>query len=260
MAEISRSLWANPLPKNLKSPSYIKVMELSELLTIHASTLLIVGVSIWCFLELLRRYKENKTLGSLLLCIFLLIIVIDYSFNFMLRFPTPEVNLVKFSGKIIPFTPFLCVGILPYFGSLFALYVFKPKYMKVWVTILTCLTGIYVIILSIYPPFISKVRPEVFEWIIAGLTAKYFWVCGAMSYIPSLLFLAYSIKTKIKIQKMAGYFLLVGFFMVACLIEISDTFGIFPPIGIRRVLIAVALILIYLGFTMPVWLKKVLGY
>jgi hypothetical protein len=233
-------------------------MNLSELLTIHISTLIIVGVGIWCFLELLKRYKENKTPANLLLCIFLLVIGIDYFFAFMYRFPTPETNLVQYSGKIIPFISFLCVGIIPYFGSLFTLYVFKPKYMGVWTAVLTCLTGVYVILLSFYPPFIYEVRPEVFEWRIAGLTAKYFLVCGAMSFIPFLLFMAYSIKTEIRIQKIGGHFLSIGFFMVACLVEISDPLGLFPPIGIRRVLIAVALLLIYFGFTVPPWLKKVL--
>lgn len=71
-------------------------------------------------------------------------------------------------------------------------------------------------------------------------------------------FLFYSVLTERKIEKINGYFLFAGFFMVAFLTYVSEQFGIFPPIGIRRVLIALALIFIYIGFTVPAWLRRAL--
>jgi hypothetical protein len=153
---------------------------------------------------------------------------------------------------------FLVHGFVPYFASLFALSFLKSKHRKIWSLLLTCLTGLYVIILSFYPPVCLEVRPGVWEWILEGLTAKYVYACLIMAFVPVFLFLFYSVLVKGKIKKISGYFLSVGFLMIAFLTYVSEQFGIFPPIGIRRVLITIALILVYFGFTMPVWLIKAL--
>jgi hypothetical protein len=48
--------------------------------------------------------------------------------------------------------------------------------------------------------------------------------------------------------------------MYAIFAQISDPYGLFPPIGPRRVLIALALIFLYIGFMPPVWIGKIFRF
>ena len=107
-----------------------------------------------------------------------------YTLVFSLRFPTPEINLVKWTGIGILFAMFLAHGFVPYFASLFALSFLKSKHRKIGSLLLTCLIGLYAIILSFYPPVCSEVRPGVWEWILEGLIAKYVYVCLVMAFVP----------------------------------------------------------------------------
>jgi hypothetical protein len=233
-------------------------MKVPELWIVHTFTLLIIILGILISIDLWKKYKERKTHGNFFIFMSILMVTVRYTLVFSLRFPTPEINLVKWTGIGIPFAMFLVHGFVPYFASLFALSFLKSKHRKIWSLLLTCLIGLYVIILSFYPPVCSEVKPGVWEWILEGLTAKYIYVYLVMAFVPVFLFLFYSVLTEKKIEKISGYFLFAGFFMVAYLAYASEQFGIFPPIGIRRVLITIALILVYFGFTMPVWLIKAL--
>jgi hypothetical protein len=140
-----------------------------------------------------------------------------YTFVFSLRFPTPEINLVKWIGIGIPFVMFLAHGFVPCSASLFALSFLESKHRKIGSLLLTCLIGLYVIILSFYPPICSEVRPGVWEWILSGLIAKYVYACLIMAFVPVFLFLFYSILAERKVEKINGYFLFAGFLMIAFL-------------------------------------------
>lgn len=231
-------------------------MELPELITIHVCTLFVIIVSILISINLWSRYKESKSLGSLFIFIYMVNVSITYFFVFMFRFPTPEANPVNYTGIFIPFIWLLGTGLVPYFGTMFTFFFLKLKYTRVWISIVTALTAIFVILLCIYKVQYVEVRPDVWEWIATKTLASYAYVCFSMALIPAILFLFYTFKAKRKIDRAKGVFLFVGFLMLAPLIELCDYLGVFPPIGIRRVLIAIALILLYLGIVMPRWFTK----
>jgi len=227
-------------------------MEYLELLVIHFSTILVivVGVSFLIWLWPLRR---EKVFGSLLL--FVLMITALYFLVLTLRFPTPEKNLTEYFGGFIYFSLFICEGLIPYFGSVFSVFTIGPKHKKIWTYLLTVLVGIYVVILSINPPIYSETKEEL---IITGLTASYFYVLVAMMFVPASLFLFTLLKSKGRAEITSNSLLFLGLLMLGLLVMISESFAVFPPIAVRRVLVALALISLYCGFFMPGWLRKVL--
>jgi hypothetical protein len=228
-------------------------MELSELLIIHLSTLLIIVVGGLFSIKFWRYWKE-KTLGSLFF--FFFTVTLLYTFTLILRFPTPEVNLVQWTGAGIPYALFLTQGFVPYFASIFSISMLQPKHAKLWKSLLALLIGVYIIILSLYRPIWKEVRPGVWEWVLAEIVANWNYVSIAMAFIPASLFLLTLVKSKGRSERASNCFLFVGFLGIALLVMISESYGAFPPIGARRILVALALILLYSGFTMPTWIRR----
>jgi len=233
-------------------------MELSELITIHVCTLIVIVVSLILARELWKRYRNTLLTSSLLLFIYVFSILITYSAIFLFRFPTPEVNLVSYTGLLIPAIGIGGCGFIPYPGALFSIYLLEPKRKNVWVIFVSLLEAIYIASLVIYPPAYVEVREKVFEWITVEAAAQTIYLTVIIAAVPVALFIAFAIKSKDKRNRAKGIMLAIAFAMLAFLVTVCDGIGGYVPIGIRRVFIAVAVVLLYLGFVMPPWLSNIL--
>jgi peptidoglycan/LPS O-acetylase OafA/YrhL len=77
-----------------------------------------------------------------------------------------------------------------------------------------------------------------------------------MMFIPSLLYLLTLLKSKGKEERISNSMLFVGMLMIALLVMVSESYGVFPPIIARRFLVCLAVILIYSGLLMPGWVRR----
>jgi hypothetical protein len=233
-------------------------MDLSELITIHVCTLIVIAVSLILARELWKRYRSTMLTSSLLLFIYVFSILITYSAIFLFRFPTPEVNLVPRTGLLIPAIGIGGCGFIPYPGALFSIYLLEPKRKNLWIIFVSLLEAIYVASLVIYPPAYVEVRAGVFEWITIEAATQTIYLTLIIAAVPVALFIAFAIKNKDKRNRAKGIFLAISFAMLAFLVTVCDGIGGYVPIGIRRAFIAIAVVLLYMGFVMPSWLSNIL--
>ncbi|MDY6986204.1 MAG: hypothetical protein SVE93_07405 [Candidatus Thermoplasmatota archaeon] len=258
-------------------------MDLSELITIHVCTLIVIVVSLILARELWKRYRRikkslvapsifksnlrqnlyspyrnNFLTSSLLLFIYVFSILITHIAAFLYRFPTPEVNLVSYTGLLIPAIGIGGCGFIPYPGALFSIYLLEPKRKNLWIIFVSLLEAIYIASLVIYPPAYVEVREGVFEWTTIEAAAQTIYLTLIIAAVPVALFIAFAIKSKDKRNRAKGIFLAISFAMLAFFVTVCDGIGGYVPIGIRRVFIAVAVVLLYLGFVMPSWLSNIL--
>ena len=231
-------------------------MDLSELLgllIIQLSTLLIISIGA-LFLTRIWPFRKDRVFGTLFS--FILCITVLYILVFLLRFPTSDINLVQRTGMLIPLSIFLFEAFVAFTGPLFAIYTIRPKFRKVWIYLLFILVGIYIVIMAIYPPIYNE---ETEEWVLAGVIASYYlYVLVAMMFVPVGLFLFNLTKSKEGTDRRISVLLFASFLMYALLGQLCDPLGLFPPIGPRRVLIALSLLLLYIGFMTPSWAAKIL--
>jgi hypothetical protein len=228
-------------------------MDISELITVHISPLLIVLIA-GLFLRKVWPLRKEATFGFL--CTFLISAMVLYGFAFSFRFPTPEKNLVAYTGGVIPFIVFFCHGCISISGALFSLYLIGPRYKKSVIYILLVIFASYVVLLSVFPPEYVEVREGVEEWILVGTSGSFFYVIIIMAFVPVALFLFNFIQSKKGIDRLTAFLLFLSFLMYSSLGLISDPFGLFPPLGIRRTLMAISIYLLYLGFMVPPWLRE----
>jgi uncharacterized membrane protein YidH (DUF202 family) len=241
--------------KEFKGNHAFTNMDLSELLgllIIQLSTLLIISIGA-LFLTRIWPFRKDRLFGTLFS--FILCITVLYILVFLLRFPTSDINLVQRTGMLIPLSIFLFEAFVPFTGSLFAIHTIRPKFRKVWIYLLLILIGIYIVIMAIYPPIYNE---EAEEWVLVGVTAYYLYVLVAMMFVPVGLFLFNLTKSKEGTDRRISGFLFASFLMYAILGQLCDPLGLFPPIGPRRVLIALSLLLLYIGFMTPSWASKIL--
>ena len=108
-------------------------------------------------------------------------------------------------------------------------------------------------------PACVEVRSGVFEWVVIGMAANMTYLTLIIAAVPVILFLAFSFESRDRRNKAKGIMLAISFAMLAFLVTVCDGIGGYVPIGIRRVFIALAVILLYLGFVMPAWLSRILN-
>jgi len=234
-------------------------MDVSELITIHVCTLIVIVVSVVLGRELWKRYRNNLLTSSLLIFLYVLSIAVTYIAIFLFRFPTPDRNLVQSTGILIPAIGIGGLGFIPYPGALFSIYLVEPRGKKVWITIVSVIEALYVMSLIFLPPACVEVRAGVFEWVVIGMAANTTYLTLIIAAVPVILFLAFSFKSRDRRNRAKGIMLALSFAMLAFLVTLCDGIGGYVPIGIRRVFIALGVIILYLGFVMPSWLSKILN-
>jgi len=230
----------------------------NEILLVQICTLIVILVSFFLSYRLWDRYKNTMLTSSLLVFLYVLSIGITYSAVILLRFPTPESNLVVYTGLLLPTISLGGVGFAPCLGALFSIYLVEPKGKKAWTALVSIIEALYIISLVFSPPAHVEVRPSVYEWIVIDLAAKALYLTAIIAVVPVVLFIAFTLKSTDRRNKIKGIILSVSFAMLAILVTASDGLGAYIPIGIRRILIAVAIVLLYLGFVMPSWLSRIL--
>jgi hypothetical protein len=240
-------------------PICIDVMDVSELITIHVCTLIVILVAFVLCYKLWRRYRDTLLTSSLLIFLYVLSILVTYIATFLYRFPTPERNVVEYTGLLIPALGVGGYGFIPYPGALFSLYLLEPKRKNLWIFFISLLEGAYIISLVAYPPAYVEVRPGVFEWIAVGAATQTIYLTLIIAAVPVILFSAFSFKSRDRRNRAKGIMLALSFAMLAFLVTVCDGIGGYVPIGIRRVFIALAVIILYLGFIMPSWLSRILN-
>jgi hypothetical protein len=233
-------------------------MDLYELVIIHACTLVVIAVSLVLGYELWKRYRNTLLTSSLLIFLYVISIAATYAAIFLFRFPTPEKNLVQTTGMLIPAIGIGGLGVIPYPGALFSIYLIEPRGKKVWIALVSAIEALYLVALIFYPPAHVEVRTGVFEWIATGAAASMTYLTLIIAAVPVILFSAFSIKSMDRRNRAKGIMLTLSFAMLAFFVTICDGIGGYVSIGARRVCIAIAVILLYLGFVMPSWLSRIL--
>ena len=233
-------------------------MDLYELVIIHACTLVVIAVSLVLGYELWKRYRNTLLTSSLLIFLYVVSIALTYIAIFLFRFPTPERNIVQTTGILIPVIGIGGLGFIPYPGALFSIYVIEPRGKKVWIALVSAIEAMYILALIFYPPAHVEVRTGVFEWVATGAAATMTYLTLIIAAVPVILFSAFAVKSKDRRNMAKGIMLTVSFAMLALCVTICDGIGGYVPIGTRRVCIAIAVILLYLGFVMPSWLSRIL--
>jgi magnesium-transporting ATPase (P-type) len=233
-------------------------MDLSELVTIHTCTLIVIAVSLMLGYELWKRYRNTLLTSSLLIFLYVMSIAVTYITILLFRFPTPEENLVQSTGILIPAIGIGGLGFIPYPGALFSIYVIEPRGKKAWIVLVSVIEAAYILALIFYPPVYVEVRAGAFEWVATNAAATMTYLTLIIAAVPVVLFAVFSAKSKDKQSRAKGIMLAVSFAMLAFFVTVCDGIGGYVPIGIRRVCIAIAVILLYLGFIMPSWLSRIL--
>ena len=233
-------------------------MEFQELITIHICTLIVIVISLLLGYKLWKRYQNTPLTGSLFIFLYVLSIAVTYIATFLYRFPTPEVNLVQSTGVLIPAIGVSGYGFVPYLGALFSIYLTEPRGKWLWVALVSLIEALYILPLMFALPAYVEVRPGVFEWIVAGIAADTMYLTLLIAAVPVVFFIAFTIKSRDKKDRAKGIMLSISFAMLGFLVTACDGIGGYVPMGIRRVFIAIAVVLLYLGFVMPSWLRRLL--
>lgn len=228
-------------------------MNLSTLILVNTSTLLIFIVSLYLFFKLFKRYKKNITFPTLLLALYSLSLAILYVFVFMLRFPTEEMNLAR-KTIVVPLGVFLASAIVPFFSASFAAFTIRPKYGK-YLTIVPLILTLYAVTLILLNPPVFKVaHGGVVELVAHENTITAMWITFGVSLFAPFFLAYYTIIIKGFENKAKGLLISASLFALSYLINYQENFGSGTVIYIRKIFILIAILVLYFGFIMPKWL------
>lgn len=224
-------------------------LELWELIAIHLSTLLLILTSSIFLVKL----SPLKSVGVFryLFC-FVSSVTALYILVFLLRFPTPDLNVVEYTRMLFPFMVFFMEGVVPLFGSFFGLETVGIKHKR-WVeAIVLAVVLIYLVLLFLIPPeFDGR------EWVLSGNAARYFYVVIFLMFLPVILFLYNAIKSNPGTDRRIAIIIFASFLMYTVFGSFFDPLGI-GPFAVRRLLVAVSLVFLYIGYMTPSWANKLL--
>jgi hypothetical protein len=201
---------------------------------------------------------SNLLLPTLFLSLYSLTIGILYAFVFFLRFPSAE-NSVAMMTPVVPLGVFISQATAPFFSASFAALTLYPKRGK-WFILLSLFLTLYCVILIILnPPVFAEAYGGVMELVCHENTVSAMWVTLCLSLAAPVFLVYYSIVIRPKEQKIKGVMLSISFFALSYLIHYQENFGAGALLYVRRVLIFIAMFILYSGFTMPEWFKKLVG-
>ena len=228
-------------------------MNLSTLILVNTSTLLIFIVSLYLFFKLFKRYKKNIAFPTLFLALYSLSLAILYVFVFMLRFPTEEMNLAT-KTIVVPLGVFLASAITPFFSASFAAFTIHPRYGKYLSIIPLILTLYAVTLILLNPPVFEVAQGGVVELVAHENTITAMWITFVVSLLAPFALVCYTVIVKGFENKAKGFLISASLFALSYLISYQENFGAGSILYVRRIIILLAILVLYLGFTMPKWL------
>jgi hypothetical protein len=80
------------------------------------------------------------------------------------------------------------------------------------------------------------------------------WMAVIVSFIAPIYLVFYTLTIKGHKNKLKGFLVTVSLFVLAWLVYYQENFGAGTVIYLRRIFILIAILVLYLGFTMPKWL------
>jgi predicted neutral ceramidase superfamily lipid hydrolase len=218
--------------------------------------LIIIALSLALLFEVLKRVKESGTKVILPLLIFVAWIAIAYTEQTLTVFLT-DLEIVLEGSTQHRLLTGLCftVGssIAAACVAIFAIRVLKPKKSGIYSTSVIVVAMAFILLWIFFGEMNLEKVWGVAEWTPSPQLAAIMGLVAAMSFIPPILFFSYGVMSKTPVQKLNGYTLSTGFFILAYFIFVSDNYSTVPPIVIRRICIAIGMFIVYLGFTLPGW-------
>ena len=230
-------------------------MEAHELILVHVFTFAIFVLSTYLFSLLFRRYRENLLLPSLFLSLYFLSLAIYYFFIFLLRFPTEGRNLALLT-RAVPLGAFVPDPFLPLFGSLFASFTMSPKKGKFMAFPIVGAALFSMILIILNPPITSVGSGGFLEWVVPQGASTAIWIDISLSLLVVGYLLSYTLMVHGKRDRIKGILLSIAFALLTYLVHYEENFGSGSVLYVRRVLILLSLLILYLGFVMPDWFAK----
>jgi len=226
------------------------------LFLVNISTVLIAILGFYLSYLLFRKYSNNLLLPTLFLSLFSMVIGILYVFVFLLRFPSEEDSIAMMSS-IIPLGVFISQAVAPLFSASFAALTISPKHGKWLAALFLALTLYCVILIILNPPLFAEAYGGIVELVCHENTIHAMWITLGISLIAPAFLVYYAIIVRSKEQRAKGILLSLSFFALSYLINYQENFGTGTLLYVRRILIFIAMVLLYVGFTLPDWLKRI---
>jgi hypothetical protein len=209
-----------------------------------------------------RNYKTTHQTASLMLFIYMILIFVAYLEQALVMSLT-HLRVLIAGSLATEMLSGICftvgTGVAAAVATIFAILVLKPKHTKAFCIPPLVVALAHCLIWGIFGEILLPVGGGVVEW-FPSLPLKGSTIAIAvMAFVPAALFLVYGISVPGFRQSVSGITLATGFLILGCFVFIFDNFSITPPpILYRRILIALGVFVVYLGFSTPRWYLKLL--
>lgn len=200
--------------------------------------------------EMFLRYRGTLSSATLFLLVFQVLFTVTYLFQFLIPvLYDPGIALMEkgstFHISLSGITFTLLVSFEALFMSLFAFDVFNPRLTKYLMLIPLCVTALYSFAYFAYGNVLVNSN-GFYEWVSSPQLTLMIYIMAVFSFMPGIVFVAYSLKVLGKERKRAFLFA-AGFFIIAIFVYIFDNLSIRPPdIVIRRFMILLGELLIWI--------------
>ena len=144
----------------------------------------------------------------------------------------------------------------PFFSASFAAFTLYPKYGKYLTVVPLILTICSLTLIFLYPPVWQTAKGGIVELVVHENAITAIWITILVSFIAPIYLAFYTIIVKGHKNKLKGFLVTVSLLALAYLVYYQENFGTGTAIYLRRIFILIAILVLYLGFTMPKWLAS----
>lgn len=206
---------------------------------------LIAILSFTIFYTYIGRYRESLSDLNLFLALFFLALGLRYLFAFLLRVFVPVGSQPVWYGTMLYGIAVACNGLIPIPAIFFALEIIRSGSSRRYGAVPIAIVVAYLLTLLFYPPHVVETTPGVYEYVLSPVSRYFAYAAFSLSFLPPVIFFAFAIRDKTKRNR--SLMLATGFLLIAYFAELADPFGLPPVIYVRRSMIILGLVVIFLA-------------
>ena len=207
----------------------MEILEIGLALEIFSAILALI-----LFASLLKKYLQIPNIATFWIALFALLHGVNNLTWFVSDFPTIESLAIAIIG-------YLTYGIIPLFGIFFTTEVLNYRKKEID-AISLIIVSTFVILNFVYPPVRVFIEGIGF-WIPSEISFPFYIPIMAMSFIPPILFIFFTLKTRSK----RGILLALGFLFPAIFESVLEA-NMLLPLCITNLFEASGLLLIYFAY------------
>ena len=186
------------------------------------------------FASLLKKYQQIPNIATLWIALFALLHGVNNLTWFVSDFPTIESLAIAIIG-------YVTYGLIPLFGIFFTTDVLNYRKKEID-TISLIIVSTFVLLTFVYPPVRVFIEGIGF-WIPSEISFPFYIPIMAMSFIPSILFIFFTIKTRSR----KGMMLVLGFLFPAIFESVIEA-NMLLPLCITNLFESFGLLLLYSAY------------